>query len=357
MSYVGYILAAILLLLLMITVHEFGHYIAGKIFGFGIEEFAIGFGPKLYRKQRKNGEYFSVRLLPLGGFCAFKGEDEDDPDPSAFNNRKPWQRIIVLASGALMNVITALLIIFILFAAYGQMSLLVGSEPAGEAYSFQQYDVILQAEGRNVYMTTDLMEVLDGRKEGDIVHFVVRRGGEDVEIEVKLRADAVFGSVEDASKAFEYLGVNEIYATYVRFGFFESIGRAFTYAWRIGGSIFTVLGQLLTGHLLTVRDRRTGDHGGRYRLCHSERRFCLLAGNGGVYRHQPRRVQPAPHSCAGRLPHRVHRGGMDQEKAVEPQGGGDNPRGGLYFPVRLCDFSRRSEIVLDKGSNPLICLK
>ena len=58
MSYVGYILAAILLLLLMITVHEFGHYIAGKIFGFGIEEFAIGFGPKLYRKQRKNGEYF-----------------------------------------------------------------------------------------------------------------------------------------------------------------------------------------------------------------------------------------------------------------------------------------------------------
>ena len=150
MSYVGYILAAILLLLLMITVHEFGHYIAGKIFGFGIEEFAIGFGPKLYRKQRKNGEYFSVRLLPLGGFCAFKGEDEDDPDPSAFNNRKPWQRIIVLASGALMNVITALLIIFILFAAYGQMSLLVGSEPAGEAYSFQQYDVILQAEGRNV---------------------------------------------------------------------------------------------------------------------------------------------------------------------------------------------------------------
>ena len=73
-------------------------------------------------------------------------------------------------------------------------------------------------------MTTDLMEVLDGRKEGDIVNFVVRRGGEDVEIEVKLRADAVFGSVEDASKAFEYLGVNEIYATYVRFGFFESIG-------------------------------------------------------------------------------------------------------------------------------------
>lgn len=249
MTYVGYVLAAILLLLIMITVHEFGHYTAGKLLGFGIEEFAIGFGPKLFRRQKKNGEYFSVRLFPLGGFCAFKGEDEDDPDPSAFNNQKPWKRIIVLAAGAFMNMLTALVIIFILFAAYGQMTLLVGDEGTGEAYSFQQYDVIIKAEDRNVYMTTDLMEVISGKKEGDIVRFLVRRGGEDVEIEVKLRQDAVFESVEDASKALEYLGVNQIYATYVRFGFFESVGRAFSYAGRIGGSIFTVLGQLLTGRL------------------------------------------------------------------------------------------------------------
>lgn len=249
MTYVGYVLAAILLLLIMITVHEFGHYTAGKLLGFGIEEFAIGFGPKLFRRQKKNGEYFSVRLFPLGGFCAFKGEDEDDPDPSAFNNQKPWKRIIVLAAGAFMNMLTALVIIFILFAAYGQMTLLVGDEGTGEAYSFQQYDVIIKAEDRNVYMTTDLMEVILGKKEGDIVRFLVRRGGEDVEIEVKLRQDAVFESVEDASKALEYLGVNQIYATYVRFGFFESVGRAFSYAGRIGGSIFTVLGQLLTGRL------------------------------------------------------------------------------------------------------------
>lgn len=249
MTYVGYVPAAILLLLIMITVHEFGHYTAGKLLGFGIEEFAIGFGPKLFRRQKKNGEYFSVRLFPLGGFCAFKGEDEDDPDPSAFNNQKPWKRIIVLAAGAFMNMLTALVIIFILFAAYGQMTLLVGDEGTGESYSFQQYDVIIKAEDCNVYMTTDLMEVISGKKEGDIVRFLVRRGGEDVEIEVKLRQDAVFESVEDASKALEYLGVNQIYATYVRFGFFESVGRAFSYAGRIGGSIFTVLGQLLTGRL------------------------------------------------------------------------------------------------------------
>ena len=60
-TYALYILIAVLLLLLMITVHEAGHYFAGKIFGFGIEEFSIGFGPKIFSRTKKNGEKFSVR--------------------------------------------------------------------------------------------------------------------------------------------------------------------------------------------------------------------------------------------------------------------------------------------------------
>ena len=72
-----YILLALVVLLVLITVHEFGHYCAGKIFGFKINEFSIGFGPAIYKKTRKDGEVFSVRWLPLGGFCAFEGEDED----------------------------------------------------------------------------------------------------------------------------------------------------------------------------------------------------------------------------------------------------------------------------------------
>ena len=115
MSYIGYILLAVLVLLVMITVHELGHYIAGKIFGFGIQEFAIGFGPKIYKKEKKNGEIFSVRLFPLGGFCSFKGEDEKGEDPEDFNNKKPWQRLIVLVSGAFMNYLLALLIIIFTF--------------------------------------------------------------------------------------------------------------------------------------------------------------------------------------------------------------------------------------------------
>ena len=78
MSVIGKILLAILILLFMITVHELGHYTSGKLLGFQINEFAIGMGPKIFRKKLKSGEFFSIRIFPLGGFCAFEGEDEGE---------------------------------------------------------------------------------------------------------------------------------------------------------------------------------------------------------------------------------------------------------------------------------------
>ena len=115
------VLLAILILLAMICVHEFGHFVAGRILGFKINEFAIGFGPKLFkRKGKKHGTLFSLRAFPLGGFCAFEGEDEEENDPDSFNNKAPWKRIIVLISGALMNYLLALVLILIGFFAFGQ---------------------------------------------------------------------------------------------------------------------------------------------------------------------------------------------------------------------------------------------
>ncbi|MBR2616794.1 MAG: site-2 protease family protein, partial [Clostridia bacterium] len=96
MNTVWAIFLAILILLIMITVHEFGHYIVGKIFHFKINEFSIGFGPALFKKTKKSGEVFAIRLIPLGGFCAFEGEEDDEENksshPDAFNNKPPWQR-------------------------------------------------------------------------------------------------------------------------------------------------------------------------------------------------------------------------------------------------------------------------
>ena len=264
-SYVGYILIAILILLIMITVHELGHYIAGKIFKFGIDEFAVGFGPKIFKKKKKNGEIFSVRVLPIGGFCAFRGEDDESADPSAFNNKKWWQRIIVLVSGALMNYITALFVIMLMFGIYGQTTLMTykvapSTEIATE-YCFQDKDIIISANGKNIYLTTDLMSAVAGNKKGDKVDFVIRRGGEEKNVSIELREDAVFKNVEDMSKLYSTLGIyyetNEsgsminggLYSTSVRFNFFQTIGRSFDYSFKLAGTVFTVLGQLLTGAL------------------------------------------------------------------------------------------------------------
>lgn len=123
MQTVGYVLLAVLILMVMITVHELGHYVVGKIFKFRINEFAIGMGPVIFKRKLKSGEQFSIRLFPFGGFCAFEGEDDDKDDPNAFNNKKPWQRILVLIAGATMNYILALIIIISSMFAYGQTTL------------------------------------------------------------------------------------------------------------------------------------------------------------------------------------------------------------------------------------------
>lgn len=266
-SYIGYIFLAILVLLVMITVHELGHYIAGKIFKFGIEEFSIGFGPKLFSKKKKDGEIFSIRLIPLGGYCAFRGEDEDSNDPVAFNNKKPYQRIIVLIAGALMNYLLALILIILMFACFGQTTFLVGKvseslDPAyNQEYSFRENDVFIKADGRNVYLLTDLMKATEDRKAGDVVEFDVIRGGEIRTINVKLRKDTNYKNVEDVKTLYDALGIyyeidgegnmqnSGMYSTFVKLGFFKTIGRSFDYSFRLALSIFTVLGQLLTGSI------------------------------------------------------------------------------------------------------------
>ena len=127
---IGSVLIALLVFMFMITVHEFGHFLAGRILKFQINEFAVGMGPKLLSKKGKDGTTYSLRALPFGGFCAFEGENKEgeESNPRAFNNQKPWKRIIVLISGALFNFISAILICAIVFSCYGETAIKVNLE-------------------------------------------------------------------------------------------------------------------------------------------------------------------------------------------------------------------------------------
>ncbi len=199
-KYIGYVIVALLALMVMIILHELGHYTAGKLLGFKIDEFAIGFGPAIIKKKnKKNGELFTLRPFPIGGFCAFHGEDADGAmldeqgnqikdengnivkDPQAFNNQKAWKRLIVLFAGAFMNFISAIIIITIYFSAYGQiLPYVISTHAAGDATNaFKQGDAILGINGKQVnIMLEEDLKVMDGL--GDSAEFIVLRDGKHI---------------------------------------------------------------------------------------------------------------------------------------------------------------------------------
>lgn len=193
------VLVALLILLFMITVHEFGHYIVAKIFDFRVNEFSIGMGPALYKRKLKNGELFSIRALPLGGYCAFEGEDEDNADPRAFNNKKPWQRILVLIAGAFMNFISAILVFSIAFCGYGQMCVQAFEIENPAELTLNDGDVILTLNEKDIYLSTDIIGALDGCKEGDEISAEVLRGGVRQKIKIKLKSTPNSGNLQDYS--------------------------------------------------------------------------------------------------------------------------------------------------------------
>lgn len=184
-----YILLALVVLLVMITVHEFGHYIAGKIFGFKINEFSIGFGPALYKRKRKDGEIFAIRALPLGGYCAFEGEDEEGKDkPDAFNSQPAWKRLIVLSSGVAFNFLFGILtaVIYLLVTGYAVPRVTnVVSNQGVSTYGFQKNDIILAVDGKTLEAYRNYSSIASKFKEGEEFVVTVNRDGNIIDIKTK----------------------------------------------------------------------------------------------------------------------------------------------------------------------------
>ncbi len=301
MKSIGGVVLAVAILLAMVTIHEFGHYIAGKALGFKINEFSVGFGPAIFKKRsKKTGELFALRVIPLGGYCAFDGEDEIEepenasaaeepfgelsengencqneggsvetnaeetyPEPKGerFNDQPPWKRIIVLLAGATMNYILALFLIVLMFACLGRPVYKVaeimpqeGVEPTSVSREtslddLQVGDTIMKIEGKRVYMITDYMDILKGKQKGESITLTVLREGEEIEIGLVLKQDADFVNMSDTGTLLYAMGVNAMYAVTEKEGFFQTIGNSFAYSVKIGGTVLRSLGELLTGKL------------------------------------------------------------------------------------------------------------
>lgn len=262
MSTIGYVLLAILALMFMVIIHELGHYLSGKLLGFKINEFGIGFGPAIFKRtSKKTGEVFSVRILPLGGFCQFEDEDESSNSPTAFNNQPPWKRLIVLFSGAFFNFVSGLVIITMFFTFYGQLLPSVANvyEDSANHSIIQSGDVFLRVDGKqmNVLLADDVSAAF--AKAGDNMDVVLLRNGKRVHLTLK-KADYKLGNYDkdgnfvpeldkQGNQVIKYgFGFSSAISA-VKLDFFSAIGRAFSFMFFLVYKIVAILIMLISGKM------------------------------------------------------------------------------------------------------------
>ncbi len=178
-----YILLAILIFGFLIFIHELGHFLAAKLLGVRVNEFSINMGPKLFGWKRGETQY-SFRLLPIGGFCAMEGEDEDTGDPRCFVNAAWWKRLIILCAGSFMNLLTGFVAMVMLFGFVFQLpttAKVTGFMEGNvvEAQDLRVGDVLYAINGRRIYMQSDF-ELLESRLATDRCDLTVLRDGEKV---------------------------------------------------------------------------------------------------------------------------------------------------------------------------------
>lgn len=180
------IVFAILLFSFLIFIHELGHFLAAKLSGVQVNEFAIFMGPAIFKWQRGETLY-SIRCIPIGGYCAMEGEDEKSDNPRAFGSAKWWKRLIILVAGSFMNFVAGILIMLIVFMPSKQF--VVPVIESFESYStvtgengLQPGDKILEVDGEKVYVQSDFSMLL-ALNPGDTHDITVERNGERVFLE------------------------------------------------------------------------------------------------------------------------------------------------------------------------------
>ena len=238
-----YVLIGILLLGILVAVHEFGHFIAARISGIEVMEFAIGMGPKIVGWTGKSGTKFSLRCIPLGGFCAFYGEDDVEgkskDDPRAYGKQNVWKRIFTVAMGPVMNFVLAFVVAFGFFFCLGEtvglpvVDTLMAGYPA-EAAGLLPGDEIIAVDGVDIAGTNAIVAAL---AEGGAAEITVLRGGEE---------QVFLMTPKWSENEQRYLiGITFVQARQ-RLDFMTSVRAGWQNCVRAGTAVFDALGSLFT---------------------------------------------------------------------------------------------------------------
>lgn len=178
-----YVIAAIVLFGILIAVHELGHFLAAKLCGVRVYEYAIGMGPVLWKKRKGETEY-SLRMLPIGGYCAMEGEDEVSDSATSLSKQSFWRKLVIYVAGAAMNLLTGFLILVLL---YMPAKYLMGTQIMQLAPDFPQQgeqglmlgDTVYAIDGERVYVSSDiglLLEMLPRDEAGTLELTILRDG-------------------------------------------------------------------------------------------------------------------------------------------------------------------------------------
>ena len=180
-------LKIIFLLVFLILIHEAGHLIVAKICKVKVNEFAIGFGPTIWKKQGKETKY-ALRLIPLGGFCSMEGEEERSENEGSFSKASIPKRIAIVIAGATVNIVFGLIVYFILISSSNTY---VTNEVEGvlnnyvaEEIGIQKGDKIVELNGKKIKNKDDLDSIME-KSTGEIINIKIERNNEILEYNVK----------------------------------------------------------------------------------------------------------------------------------------------------------------------------
>ncbi len=180
------IIFAILLFSFLIFIHELGHFVVAKLSGVQVNEFALFMGPAIFKKQVGETTY-SLRCIPIGGYCAMEGEDTDTENPRSFQKAAWWKRLCILFAGAFMNFVTGVLLIAIVTAPVQQFFMPIIAE-AEEGNTIIREDGLhigdrfVELDGEKIYLHSDFSTML-ALNPGDYHDIVVERDGKKLVFE------------------------------------------------------------------------------------------------------------------------------------------------------------------------------
>ena len=216
---------AILLFSVLIFVHELGHFLAAKLSGVQVNEFSMFMGPAIFKKQVGETLY-SIRCIPIGGYCAMEGEDEDTDNPRSFQKAAWWKRLIILVAGAAMNFLTGIALYAVLFLPAQQLTV-----PVIQAFDdccifnheagLQVGDEILEIDGEKIYIASDVATMLNLNSTG-IYDVTVLRDGQKVQLR---ELPMVHTHEDETGGTYTHFGIT--YGTAVK----ATLGGKLSYIW------------------------------------------------------------------------------------------------------------------------------